>query len=287
LPWGWRAWRAGRLTTPLARLALAATVVLLGGFALLPQQQLAVWHDSVALWRHAAWADPDSDVPLFYLGWALADARRFDEARAHLESSLGRVPASLPALRAQFALHLGMVEQRAGRPAEAERRLREALSLDPDHPVAWIRLGTLMQARGARAEAAAALAAAADRAPVWNRYQVWELRSAIADVPDELPEAHARLALPLAILLQEYRGHAEAEALYRLAVRLDPQLAAAWNNLGVIEAQRGRYAEAMDAFVHALRIAPRATDACANARRAAAALGVRPVELDGCAPERG
>ena len=40
-------------------------------------------------------------------------------------------------------------------------------------------------------------------------------------------------------------------------------------------------------FVHALRIAPRATGACANARRAAAALGVRPVELDGCAPERG
>ena len=87
------------------------------------------------------------------------------------------------------------------------------------------------------------------------------------------------------MLLQQYRGDAEAEELYRLAVRLDPQLAAAWNNLGVTYAARGRYAEAMDAFVHALRLVPRATDACANARRAAAALGVRPVELDGCAAE--
>jgi len=69
-------------------------------------------------------------------------------------------------------------------------------------------------------------------------------------------------------------------------VRLDPQFAAAWNNLGAAQAERGRYAEAMEAFVRALRLVPRATDACANARRAAAALGVRPVELDGCPPER-
>ena len=285
LPWGWRAWRAGRLTTPLARVALAATLLLLGGLGLLTQRQLAVWHDSVALWRHAAWADPDSDVPLFYLGWALAEAGRFDEARDHFESSLARVPASLPALRAQFVLHLGLVEQQAGRPAEAERRIREALTLDADHPVAWIRLGTLLQAHGARAEAAAALAAAADRASVWSRYHVWELRAAILTVPDELPEARARLAFPLAVLLQRYRGDPEAEELYRLAVRLDPQFAAAWNNLGVMYAERGRYAEAMEAFVRALRIVPRATDACANARQAAAALRVRPAELDGCAPE--
>ena len=285
LPWGWRAWRAGRLTTRLGRLALVATLLLLVGLGLLTQRQLAVWHDSVALWRHAAWADPDSDVPLFYLGWALAEAHRFDEARAHFEASLARVPVALPALRAQFVLHVGLVEQQAGRPVEAERRIREALTLDPDHPVAWIRLGTLLQAHGARGEAAAALAAAVERASVWSRYHVWELRAAILAVPEEIPDARARLAFLLAVLLQQYRGDAEAEELYRLAVRLDPQLAAAWNNLGVTYAARGRYAEAMDAFVHALRLVPRATDACANARRAAAALGVRPVELDGCAAE--
>jgi protein O-mannosyl-transferase len=286
LPWGWRAWRAGRLTAPLARGALAAALVLPVGLTLLTQRQLAVWHDSVSLWRHAAWADPDSDVPLFYLGWALAEEGRFDEARAHFEASLGRVPASLPGPRAQFVLHIAMVERQAGRTTEAERRIREALTLDPDHPVALIRLGTLLQARGAREEAAAALAAAVERAPSWSRYHVWELRAAIAEVPDELGSARARLVFPLAVLLQQYRAHAEAAELYRLAVRLDPRFAAAWNNLGVIHAERGRYAEALEAFVHALRLVPRATDACANARRAAAALGARPAELDGCAPER-
>jgi tetratricopeptide (TPR) repeat protein len=286
LPWGWRAWRAGRLTTPLARVGLAAILVLLVGLAALTQRQLAVWHDSVALWRHAAWADPDSDVPLFYLGWALAEEHRFDEARAHFEASLARVPASLPRMRGQFVLHIGIVESQAGRPVEAERRLREALTLDPDHPVAWIRLGALLQARGARREAPGAQAAAVDRAHVWFRYQVWELRAAIAEVPDELVAARAHLLFPLAVLLQQYRNHTEAEELYRLAVRLDPRFAAAWNNLGVIHAKHGRYAEAMEAFVHALRLVPRATDVCANARLAAAALGAHPIELDGCAPGR-
>ena len=108
--WAWRAWQARRLSTPIARAALVSTLVLVCGLTLLTQRQIAIWRDSITLWRHAAWADPDSDVPLFYLGWALAEGGRFDEARAHFEACLARVPASLPGLRAQFTLHLALVE---------------------------------------------------------------------------------------------------------------------------------------------------------------------------------
>ncbi len=284
--WAWRAWQAQRLSTPIARAALAASLVLVCGLTLLTQRQIAIWRDSVTLWRHAAWADPDSDVPLFYLGWALAEGGRFDEARAHFEACLARVPASLPALRAQFTLHLALVDAQAGRPAEAERRLREALALDPGHPVAWIRLGNLLWARGAPEDAARAWSAADERAAAWSRYQVWELRAAVAGVPEASPAARARLAFALALVLQEYRANAEAEEHYRLAVRLEPGFGAAWNNLGVAYASRGRYADALDAFVHALRLQPGETGACANARRAAVAVGARPHELDGCRPER-
>jgi protein O-mannosyl-transferase len=284
--WAWRAWQAQRLSTPIARAALAASLVLVCGLTLLTQRQIAIWRDSVTLWRHAAWADPDSDVPLFYLGWALAEGGRFDEARAHFKACLARVPASLPALRAQFTLHLALVDAQAGRPAEAERRLREALALDPGHPVAWIRLGNLLWARGAPEDAARAWSAADERAAAWSRYQVWELRAAVAGVPEASPAARARLAFALALVLQEYRANAEAEEHYRLAVRLEPGFGAAWNNLGVAYASRGRYADALDAFVHALRLQPGETGACANARRAAVAVGARPHELDGCRPER-
>jgi protein O-mannosyl-transferase len=286
VPWGWRAWRAGRLSTPVARAALAAAVLLVVGLSVLTERQIGIWRDSVTLWQHAAWADPDSDVPLFYLGWALAEARRYDEARAHFEASRRRVPATLPLLRAQFTLHLALVEAQAGRPAEAERQLREALTADPNHPVAWIRLGTARWGRGDAVEAAGAWSAALDRASIWPRYHVWELRAAVAEVPEASRGARARLAFALALVLQEYRAHVEAEEHYRLAVRLEPGFTAAWNNLGVAYASRGRYGDALDAFVHALRLSPGERGACANARHAAAALGARPPELDGCAPER-
>jgi cytochrome c-type biogenesis protein CcmH/NrfG len=69
-------------------------------------------------------------------------------------------------------------------------------------------------------------------------------------------------------------------------VRLEPGYTAAWNNLGVTYASRGRYADALDAFVQALRLQPGERGACANARRAAAVLGARPQEVDACAGER-
>jgi hypothetical protein len=53
-----------------------------------------------------------------------------------------------------------------------------------------------------------------------------------------------------------------------------------------VNCARSRYAEALDAFVHALRASPGERGACANARRAAAALGARPRELEACGLER-
>ena len=284
--WGWRAWQSGRLSTSIARAALAAGLVLVCGLTLLTARQIPIWRDSITLWRHAAWADPDSDVPLFYLGWALAEAGRLDDARAHFEACLARVPETLPGLRAQFILHLALIDAQAGRPAPAEQRLREALALDSEHPVAWIRLGNLLWARGEREEAARAWSAALERTSGWPRYQVWELRAAVAAVPEASPAARARLAFALALVLQEYRAHVEAEEHYRLAVKLEPEFAAAWNNLGVTYASRGRYADALDAFIHALRLHPGEGGACANARRAAVAVGARPRELEACRPER-
>lgn len=286
VPWAWGAWRKGHLAAPFARAAVAATLVLLAGLTALTERQITVWRDSVTLWRHAAWADPASDLPILYLGWALAEAGRFEDARAHFEGALDRVPKSLPALRAQLVLHVALVESQAGRPAAYEQRLHEVLALDGDHPVAWIRLGTARWARGDAGGAEQAWSEAADRVTVWPRYQVWELRAAAATVPETSGPARARLAFALGVALQEYGAHVEAEEHYRLAVRLAPGYAAAWNNLGVTYASRGRYADALDAFVHALRLGPGERGACANAQRAAAALGTRPRELDGCGPER-
>lgn len=212
----------GLIRPALARGVTAATAVWLLALATLTVPQIAIWKDSVALWRHAAEAEPESDIPIFYLGWALSEAGRFDEARAHFERSLARVTPELTSLRAQFLFHLGLVEQRAGRAAEAEARFRDALRLDPEHPAAWIRLGTIFWTRGRPEEAEQAWARAIGLAPRWGQYQLWEIRQAASEMPDAAVVARGRLAFNLGALLEQYRQPEQALEQYRLAVNLVP-----------------------------------------------------------------
>jgi tetratricopeptide (TPR) repeat protein len=130
------------------------------------------------------------------------------------------VPDSLPWLRAQFMLQLGIVEERAGKPLAAESRYQDALALDPAHPVARIRLGALLFDRGQRAEAEREWARVLALFPEWDRYQLWEIRAAIKQVPAAEPEARGRLALALAMLLERRRALEEAGEQYRLAADL-------------------------------------------------------------------
>jgi len=220
IAWCLDAGAAARIGRGVASAAVGATVLIIVSLMGLTVRQIGVWRDSVTLWRHAAAVEPESDVPIFYLGWALTDARRFDEARAHFERSLARVPDSLPWLRAQFMLQLGIVEERAGNPLAAESRYREALTLDPAHPVARIRLGALLFDRGQRAEAEREWARVLALFPEWDRYQLWEIRAAIKQVPAAEPEVRGRLALALAMLLERRRALEEAAEQYRLAADL-------------------------------------------------------------------
>ena len=285
--WCRHAARRRTLSPPMWTVVMGAAALVIVIFAGLTIRQVAVWRDSVSLWTHAASVEPASDIPIFYLGWALTDAGRFDEARAHFERALRRVPDRLPDLKAQLELHLGIVEQRAGRPVAAERYFREALVQDPTHAVALIRLGTILLEQGRETEAEAAWRRAVDAEARWNRYQLWELGQAIEQVPMARASARGQLALTLGTLLQREAELGYAEDQYRLATTLLPDNANAWNNLGVAYALRGSMKPALDAFLRALQLKPGDSQACRNARRAASEVGAAPQELGGCRDRSG
>jgi Flp pilus assembly protein TadD len=266
---------------------MGAAAIIIVAFAGLTVRQIAVWHDSVTLWTHAVAVEPASELPVFHLGWALTDAGRLDEAKAHFERGLRRVPDHQPDLKAQLDLHLGIVEQRARCPGEAERYFREALAQDPTHAVALIGLGTVLLQQDRAAEAEAVWTRAAEVDARWNRYQLWELGQAIEQVPTARASARGRLALALGVLLQQHGELELAEEQYRLATTLLPNNASAWNNLGVAHALRGSMKQALDAFVRALQVKPGDAQACHNARRAASDLGATPQELGGCRAQAG
>lgn len=280
--WCGRAPRTGRLSRPLAHGLLAALALVLLGWAALTIRQERIWHDSVTLWSRAALVDSQSDIPIFYLGWSLADAGRFDDALEYFNRALARTPDGLPALKAQLLLHMGLIEQRARRPAAAEERFRQALAVDPDHPVALIRLGSALLQGRESVEAQGLLERAAQLGPRWGAYDAGELRSAVAQVPPEAGAVRGRLAHAMAGLLRRHGHLDEALELYRLAAELLPANAAAWNDLGVAYALRGRSGEALGAFVIALRVSPTSRDACDNLRRMAQTLATAPPELVAC-----
>jgi tetratricopeptide (TPR) repeat protein len=97
LPWAlWVgaavAWRPP--SRPLARgiaTALRATVAaVLVAYACLTWQQAAIWHDSVALWRHALAVDPESRNAHAYLGNAYAEDGLVAEAIGEYEEAATR-----------------------------------------------------------------------------------------------------------------------------------------------------------------------------------------------------
>jgi len=97
LPWAlwvgaavaWRPGSAARARVLTAALRTGVAAVLLG-YGVLAWQQAAIWHDSVALWRHALAVDPESRNAHAYLGNAYAEAGMVPEAIGQYEEAAAR-----------------------------------------------------------------------------------------------------------------------------------------------------------------------------------------------------
>jgi Flp pilus assembly protein TadD len=116
-----------------------------------------------------AHTDASDQVPVLVLrGAALARAGRTAEAERDLRDAIRQRPGHAPA-----HFHLGLTLLRRGLGAEATVALKEALGISPDDPEASYYLGEALQAQGDLAGALVALQRAASLAPGISRtYQL-------------------------------------------------------------------------------------------------------------------
>lgn len=128
----------------------------------------------------------------------------------------------------QEALTIALDHHQAGRPMEAEILCRRILDADPDQAAAWHLLGILHAQAGRFAEAAALLGEAVARAPG--------------------PDVHRHRAMAR----QEAGDLEGAVADYREAARLNPALADASLNAGILLERLGRSGDALAAYRNAL-----------------------------------
>ncbi len=157
--------------------AVAGAIAVLFALGLATVRQVAVWHDTRTLYRHAlrvggenvmtlnglaaaCEADSEQVEAVRYLRRAIELAPDYANSYVGLGVALARLrdwSGSAAALhraielapwRADAFLHLGIADQALGRGAESESDLRRALALQPEYPAALDRLGMAAVAAG-------------------------------------------------------------------------------------------------------------------------------------------
>ena len=198
----------------------------------------------------------------FKIGAALLWSGYPEYALPYLEAVLRREPNNVRTL-----VLVAQTHREAGRLADAERRLDQALRADPSSAEAWNEQGGIHVARNENEKALAcferALATKSDLPyALLNAAQAADKLDRVSDaeryyrraVAVDAASADARNGLGLALAKQKRYDEAEASLLE--AIRIKRDLAPAWNNLGVLYLMTGRRDKAIRAFEDGIGAAP-------------------------------
>lgn len=188
--------------------------------------------EALPLFDRVAAVHPQKHVILTNKGNALRDASRFDEAIGAYSAAVTSAPGHIAA-----RISLGVAHWRAGRPAEAEKILREALVLAPNDPNLLNNLGVLLEDQSRPAEAVEKFDAALTAQPQLLSARV--NRGAALRKIGRLQESLSDLAAAAA----QSPSNAEIQYQYGNALR-----------------QAGELKRAESAFRQALKAAPSRTD---------------------------
>jgi tetratricopeptide (TPR) repeat protein len=171
------------------------------------------------LYRRAAAYDPKDPLPRLGLARCLEAGFRFDDAFGVYQELLGAFPH-----REEVHVALAELEERFLLHAEAERRLREALSMNQGSWISRFGLGRFLARRGRAAEALEHLKVANQVAP-----QAPELLPVRVGIRTTLADTHLALG-----------QLAEAAAAYRAALSADAKHARAQAGLLVTQVLAGK-----------------------------------------------
>lgn len=177
-------------------------------------------------YRQALAIVPDNATTHNNLGFLLAQQHQWKEALAHLRQAVELAPKN-----ANFLSNLGQVLAATGAVQDGLEMLLKAANLDPDNVQVWDNLGRFRLNMG----------------DVVGAENAWRqaLRNAQYD---------ARIMTALAGAIAMQNRHADAIALYRQALEINPGYADAWAQLGVSLFLRQDFGSAREVLQKALSL---------------------------------
>jgi tetratricopeptide (TPR) repeat protein len=222
LAWGgWEALSVLRIPRFVQALGALTALALCAG---LTRAQLGYWHDSIALFQHAANVTVGNGMAEANLGFALAEQGRYDEAIAHYKTALQSQP------RAIIWNNLGQSLVATGKLGEAINAFQNALKLNPSFGRAHHNLALALVRSGRQQECLIHFGDAARLEPrdasVHNNYAIMLARAGRTD---------------------------EAIQEFQMALRLNPLFVEAHCNIASLLLENGRTKDATAHYVAALQ----------------------------------
>jgi tetratricopeptide (TPR) repeat protein len=223
LAWGgWEALSLLRIPRFVQAIGVSIALALC---AWLTRAQLRYWHDSIAVFQHAANVTVENGVAEANLGFALAEQGRYDEAIAHYKTALQSQP------RAIIWNNLGQSLVATGKLEEAINAFQNALRLNPSFSSAHRNLALALVRTGRQQESLIhfgdAVRLEPENASMHNNYAIMLSRAGRTDEAIREFQTALRLApdaatthFNLANLLVKQHAEDEAMAHYSEALRL-------------------------------------------------------------------
>jgi len=218
------------------------------------------WALAARQFERALSHNPDYPDARAYLGYALDQMGRPDEARPHLLQAVALAPDS-----AVVHVFLGLHYDRLGDFSAARAEYETAYDLDPDNPATCVEIGQTWAAEGRYVAAEIWLREAVslqpDDAALWEVLARFYLDRNITAEGRGVEAAAKLVALsPKDARAHDLRGWAAfqagdfstAQASLLQATALDPALATAHYHLGLLWKAEGAHQKAQEAFIRAL-----------------------------------
>ena len=234
------------------------------------RQQIARWHDTETLFRHALRVTTGNYIAHNNLGTALDKQGRLAEAAAEFRRAIAAKPDYADAYN-----NLGIVLSEQGQLDEAIAQYQRALELRPAYANAHNNLGLALSQKGQPEAALNHLARATSLQPDYAdaHYNLAQALAGAGRVEEAIAEYRRTLALQpgsadthnnLGVALDRQGRLREAVTEYLEAIRLKPDYARAYFNLGVSLGKAGEVDKAIVAFQEALQLQPDYPSAQAN-----------------------
>lgn len=248
--------RAPRVAGPLA------SVVLVGVYTLVAQQQREYWRLSSDLWKHTIAVAGENYLAENNLGWDLYREHKPTEAIPHYLEAIRLSPRFIGG-HTNLALALAEL----GRTDEAIQHFQEALEIEPKNYLVNLHLGFAFSRKGQLDDAASQFKEAIRQKPDYVEAHnglglvlarkgdvdgaIREYNEALRTMPT-FPEAHSNLGAALAS-----QGKLDSAIVhFSAAIREKPELIDAHNNLGVALSTQGKLEDAIVQFTEAIRLNP-------------------------------